>query len=289
MSNNQSFSSSMAEVGERMKDMFTWMLLTIFLFWLIFPPIVLLVKWIQYLIELKKAGNAYNNENLQKAYKFQIVSILVTVALVIIVFALSFSVFGNIMDNIDTIDPYDPGALQDLIGAELSTVTIVSGILGLISSVLNLLAYLAFNEWGDSYCASQSGAGACKDITGGLNNLKIASIISLVSGATSFLPIGFLGGVLSLIGFIFQLIGLKDAGEGLQQEFKYGTPQPTVGGGQADQSYYGAPSTPQTQEISESKPIGDTSGVVFCPNCGAKTTGGEKFCRACGSKLPANI
>ncbi|HUT79773.1 MAG TPA: hypothetical protein VMZ29_01115 [Candidatus Bathyarchaeia archaeon] len=57
-------SQQIRQLGQTYKDISTWTWLTIFLFWLIFPPIVLLVKEFQLASELKAAGQANNDQQL---------------------------------------------------------------------------------------------------------------------------------------------------------------------------------------------------------------------------------
>jgi hypothetical protein len=57
-------SQQIRELGQTYKDITTWIWLTIFLFWLIFPPIVLLIKQFQLASNMKSAGAANNDQQL---------------------------------------------------------------------------------------------------------------------------------------------------------------------------------------------------------------------------------
>ncbi|NHJ85859.1 MAG: hypothetical protein FK734_10385 [Asgard group archaeon] len=57
-------SHQIRELGQIYRDISTWYWLTIFLGWLIFPPIVLLVKQFQLASKLKEAGNANKDQQL---------------------------------------------------------------------------------------------------------------------------------------------------------------------------------------------------------------------------------
>ena len=51
------------EIGQQIKSIYSWIWLNVFLFWLIFPPIVLLVKW----FNLASITNAQNDPGLTEA------------------------------------------------------------------------------------------------------------------------------------------------------------------------------------------------------------------------------
>ena len=57
-------SQQIKQLGQKYKDVSTWFWLTIFLFWLIFPPIVLIIKQFQLASEMKAAGAAHNDQQL---------------------------------------------------------------------------------------------------------------------------------------------------------------------------------------------------------------------------------
>jgi len=57
-------SHEIRKLGQTYKDITTWIWLTIFLFWLIFPPIVLLIKQFQLASNMKSAGAANNDQQL---------------------------------------------------------------------------------------------------------------------------------------------------------------------------------------------------------------------------------
>lgn len=51
-------------MGQTLRDISTWTWLTIFFFWLLFPPIVLLIKYFQLTSDMKAAGNAHKDQPL---------------------------------------------------------------------------------------------------------------------------------------------------------------------------------------------------------------------------------
>ncbi|NHJ83970.1 MAG: hypothetical protein FK734_00825 [Asgard group archaeon] len=57
-------SQHIRQLGETYKSISTWIWITIFFFWLIFPLIVLLVKEFQLASEMKTAGQANNDQQL---------------------------------------------------------------------------------------------------------------------------------------------------------------------------------------------------------------------------------
>lgn len=57
-------SQQIRQLGQTYKEITTWIWLSVFLFWLIFPPIILLIKQFQLASDMKNAGNAHNDQQL---------------------------------------------------------------------------------------------------------------------------------------------------------------------------------------------------------------------------------
>jgi hypothetical protein len=57
-------SQEIRQLGQTYKEITTWIWLTVFLFWLLFPPIVLLIKQFQLASNMKAAGEANNDQQL---------------------------------------------------------------------------------------------------------------------------------------------------------------------------------------------------------------------------------
>jgi hypothetical protein len=57
-------SQQLRRLGQIYKDISTWTLLSIFLWWLLFPPIILIIKQFELASEMKNAGRALNDRQL---------------------------------------------------------------------------------------------------------------------------------------------------------------------------------------------------------------------------------
>jgi len=65
-------------LGRYQRDLATWTWLSIFLFWLVFPLVFLIWRKIQFLIELDKLNRKLRDYDLERAFMFQIIGVVVT-------------------------------------------------------------------------------------------------------------------------------------------------------------------------------------------------------------------
>ncbi|MBN2156969.1 MAG: zinc ribbon domain-containing protein [Candidatus Lokiarchaeota archaeon] len=66
-------------LGRYLRDLATWTWLSIFFFWLIFPLVFLIKRKIQFLIEMDKLNRKIKDYDLERAFLFQIIGLIVTV------------------------------------------------------------------------------------------------------------------------------------------------------------------------------------------------------------------
>ncbi len=251
------------ELGTAMKELQRWIWLTIFLFWLIIPIIILFVKFIIYYIKLGKAASVTKNPEIRKMFVLNLTGLLL----------------GLI------ITPLNP-----LLGYNFVLNQVLSYI-RIFLPVITLYGYISFGKFAKNYAMSTN-------IIDGANKLKLSAIIDLIIQILRLFVISrilvylmdilyytenmmnlidlFIFFIFSGISFIFFSIGLNRAGEGLQEAFGS-----HVGIGQQGTQYQyqtqGAP-IPSTQQLSGKK-------AQFCPNCGNQNLDDTNFCNKCGSSL----
>ena len=66
------------KLGRLQSELATWVWLSIFLFWLAFPLVFLIVRKVQYLIELHKLSKKVKDYDLERAFLFQFIGAIVT-------------------------------------------------------------------------------------------------------------------------------------------------------------------------------------------------------------------
>lgn len=65
-------------LGRYQRELSTWVWLSIFLFWLVFPLVFLVWRKVQYLIELNKLNRVVKDYDLERAFMFQVIGAIVT-------------------------------------------------------------------------------------------------------------------------------------------------------------------------------------------------------------------
>ncbi len=65
-------------LGRLQSELATWVWLSIFLFWLAFPLFFLIWRKVQYLIELNKLSKTVKDYELERAFLFQVIGVIVT-------------------------------------------------------------------------------------------------------------------------------------------------------------------------------------------------------------------
>ncbi|MHA1340848.1 MAG: zinc ribbon domain-containing protein [Promethearchaeota archaeon] len=73
---------NLTNLADLMDDISTWTWLSIFLFFLIFPPIVLLVKYIKLILVIDKLHMVTNDKDLHLAYKYFIIGLILALFMV---------------------------------------------------------------------------------------------------------------------------------------------------------------------------------------------------------------
>jgi hypothetical protein len=148
------------------------------------------------------------------------------------------------------------------IGKPLSFIRLISII---ISFIINIIAgAIEMDAWRsltDFFNQNRSlfPTNIALEASEGSDKLRSAALMSVLS----FLIITI------LIGWILQIVGYFKLAK-LEEIIRYTETTP-------------ATPVPSTQQVSLAAPT--PSKNIFCPNCGAKMTGGLKFCGKCGSSL----
>ncbi len=65
-------------LGKYQREVATWVWLSIFLFWLVFPLVFLIWRKVQYLIELNKLSRIVKDYDLERAFLFQVIGAIIT-------------------------------------------------------------------------------------------------------------------------------------------------------------------------------------------------------------------
>ncbi|MCP4761271.1 MAG: zinc ribbon domain-containing protein [archaeon] len=261
------------EFGQATIDFYKWIWYGILFCWLLVPLIILFIKAINYYVKMMKAANATQDPELKKMANFIIGGIIISVIIGIISASMVMTItMGLIPANLESISPTEIMGLSTSLQNAMSVdpLLMILPYIGIIPGILSFLGYMAFDNFSQSYANSLQ-------LVDGAKKLKISAILALVSGIMNvFAIVAFLAGLLSFVGFIFNMMGLSRSGKGLQEAFG-----PHGGIGQQGTQYQyqaqGAP-IPSAQQPSGEK-------AQFCPNCGNQNFDNTNFCSKCGSPL----
>ncbi len=232
------------------------------------------VTYILYLIQLKKVGEYTNEIDLQKAYKMELWSIIVSIIMVIsipIMLLVFFS--GGLM-----IDFSSEAAVSSFLIILFGIVFVIM-LFAITSTILQVLSVLAFDRWGQRIKMANNDNQYCRIIAEGTNFMKLGKIISIF---------------ISNIGIILFSIGLIKAGNNIIAYFQGNGNSTSTQGSTVAQSSSG--STLQQPHISSPNPdqnssyMGSTTmkpqGEGFCPFCGSTLEDKNMvFCGNCGRKM----
>ncbi len=226
---------------------------------------------------MMKAANATQDPELKKMANFIIGGIIISVIIGIVTGMMGMTItMGLFPSNLESLSQAELIALSTSLPASLQNamdndpILIILKYVGIIPGILSFLGYMAFDNFSQSYANSLQ-------LVDGAKKLKISAILALVSGIMNvFAIVVFLAGILSFVGFIFNMMGLSRSGKGLQEAFG------THGGIEQQGTQYqyqtqGAP-IPSAQQPSGEK-------AQFCPNCGNQNFDSTNFCSKCGSPL----
>ena len=244
--NNQ---EKMYNLGVAMDEFRKFFWIGICLFFLIIPPIILLWKYIKFLIALKevKETSSPQNENLN----YGLLGLLISIGI-------SFGVMlatATLRANFPAVISYIFSALQ--------IICIIFG-------------WIKLEQWGEDLYRERS-TGNMAQFKEGLKDIKIAQILSFIIIGVFLIPgaYGKAGGAL-----------IREFGQGgpsLQQP-QYSQPQQPQYG-QTQQPQYGQTQQPQYTQPQQ-PPAPSPIGSIICPQCGVQLKDKNiKFCGTCGYKF----
>ncbi|MBD3350205.1 MAG: zinc-ribbon domain-containing protein [Candidatus Lokiarchaeota archaeon] len=100
MSSDVNLNQKMVKLGTIMTKISTWYWLTIFLFILIFPPIVLFVYEIMFLIALNDVKKLTNDDDISSAFTLMVVAVILNILVVgaLVSWILQLIAFGKLED-----------------------------------------------------------------------------------------------------------------------------------------------------------------------------------------------
>ncbi|MHA2000526.1 MAG: zinc ribbon domain-containing protein [Promethearchaeota archaeon] len=253
--------------------------------------IFVFVRYIQMLINLKHAGESSQDVNLQKCFKYIIITIFLQVGLVIVMLIVFFSYFNNLMSVSSENEMY---AILD----QIEAMTIYFTLGSFIIYILNVFAYDSLDKFGQNLKNQSNNNFLTLQIASGTHLMKISVIgtglLSILQFGASFLStLAILSSLLSMVTLglaIMMLVGMQKAGKNM--ELFYTTEQEP--GFQAQQSYQGfqgygstpSANTANAPNYSDTiiKPI--DSGISNCPFCGNPLPDPTaQFCSMCGKKV----
>ena len=152
--NSNQFEVKMYNLGVAMKDFQKFYWTAVFLFWLIVPLIILIVKYVKYLIALNDVKGTTPDQDLQKGFTLLIVGII-----------MSFVIGSAIGDSRWSFT-------------------------GIISLVLTYLAYQSFEQWA-ARLSQQSQSQNHVLLREGFHDIKIANVLCIVFIGIFMIPGAF--------------------------------------------------------------------------------------------------
>ena len=229
--------------------------------------IIIFIKAIKSLGNIKRINYELNNKNLKSYRSFYLLSFVIFVVGMIIAILLAINLIyttNRIIDacgsNSECLTRAQERINNLMIDFRISLMLLMTIVI-FFMSLLQIIAWTNLNIFFKKN-SSIFPELIAKDATKGSNQLKIAAIISLVLS-----PIGifiFFIGVIGIIGFILQIIGYFNL-SALRNLLRAEAQKPTNLPG---------PTPSATESIKN-----------FCTNCGSPLNGDEQFCSSCGSKI----
>ena len=237
------------------------------------------ITYIQYLIKLKKVGKYTNDIDLQKAFKMELWSIIISFIMLLSIPVMFLILFGGSF----MIDFSNDAEIYSLLML-LFGIFVVIMIFAILSIILQVLSVLAFDNWGQRIKFANLQNPYAVNIAEGTNFMKIGKIISIFVGS---------------IGLILFLIGFMKAGKNIMLYFEgYGhslsTQGPTFAQSSSNRTFQQSGAANTTPNLNSSY-MGNTSygnttkkpqGEGFCSFCGSELDDKRSiFCSTCGRKL----
>ncbi len=200
--------------------------------------------------DIRNANNKLNQSSLEN-YRSKYIS-----AIVIRIISTAISAIGTFFTAnwiLDFVFTFNLSAL--LSGAVILLVTFV---LNIIAAIMEMDAWRSLNDFFNQH-RNLFPANIGNEASEGSDKLRSAALMNILS----FLIITI------LIGWILQIIGYFKLAK-LEEINRY-----------SDTSTY----VPAPSEDVVSQPTTPSSGLKYCPNCGANVTGKGKYCVECGAEL----
>src|SRR6056297_2265002 len=186
---------SLAEMGEKMKGMATWFWVTAFLSFLIFPPIVFLIKYFGYISKLGKVKDATGDPDLERSYKMELGSLLLQIFGPIIAIAVIFSMLSGF-----SIDLF-------LSGAGFTYIVILLVLAVSLPFILKIMALSSLRDWASNTLGRGGNYDyASQEIIKGTKSMKTGAILSVIP-------------LLNIIGTIIYYVKMKKVGKALINKF----------------------------------------------------------------------
>ena len=230
-----------------------------------------IITYIQYLIQLKKVGEYTNDIDLQKAYKMDLYSIIISFVMLFIVvpgiaiFSINEGILNLLMDE---------SAILDFIMVILGVMLVIF-VVAILSIVFQILSVVSFDRWGQKLKMMNPQNRNAINLAEGTNYMKWGRIISFIAAT---------------IGMIIYLFGFMKAADNIIEFFNgYGSNQSTQGG--PFQQPIGSTTNPNLNSSNMGNTAyGNTTmkpqGEGFCSFCGSKLEDkNSMFCSNCGRKL----
>lgn len=222
-----------------------------------------LIMYFQFLTQLKKVSDCSNDYNLQRFYKFEmaslIISILFPIILILGIIILYFSIFVNVFNGYYSYEGF-------LIGILLFILFIL--FFAVISITVQVLAVISFDKFGQNLKVNYYQNPYAGNIAGGTNNMKIGKIVTIVAGT---------------IGTIIYLFGFWEVAKNLKLFFDNydDSPQFMISGPSFSTTTAYPRFDPQIRT-----PTVNIKKAFFCPYCGTKLLNkNTTFCSQCGRKI----
>lgn len=286
-SNNQEINQTFYDLGKALDSLFLWTILNFIIAFLIFPVIVLLIKWIKLIKCALKLSRLLNSESLKRYATWEIVGFFISLVGTTIITVFMFTDIWSWMMTMDPEDlaTMDPYAMVDDMMIMFSGYMIALFIMALASGLMLFYAYYQFGIFAEEAQPYFESDYYHQNFVKGIKFLRIGALVDLIISAVTiltFLAFGLdFSGFVSVIALIFQLMGYKEAANALTNQFN---PQRTPF----------AP--PQNQIADVTQPQFDEKELrnyepefnldpSFCPQCGRKVDDNERFCMLCGARL----
>ncbi|MHA1646581.1 MAG: zinc ribbon domain-containing protein [Promethearchaeota archaeon] len=254
----QTGSSTMGNIGGMM------IIIIIFGILMLAISIYNLVCFIQFLIKLKIAGEETGDQNLQKAYKMQIATLIISILLPIIMLIIMVPIFTTFINN-----PTED-ITSIIFGLLVPYLLLMLG--ALVAVVLQILSVVAIDSWGQSVRAQDMQDINSMEIAEGTNLMKWGQIVNIIAGG---------------IGTIIYIVGLQKAGKNIEIYFQNHSFSGSSASGPQMASYYGQSQTTMGNQMYQSAPSNaQTTPLSHCPYCGNQLPDpNASFCSICGKKI----